>query len=167
MSACENIYMGIPIPSSNIEWAGGSLKSIDLALLGCRPKLQNVIIAMDDEINTLKTSLDISKVSGTPFVESTTGMTWYAYMNVIGAWAVGIENSIANIDLSTLNIGQIPIALNMSCLMAPGCDTTSFTLLNILETLVSKLCRHDADILAIKQTIASDLNTANIYIPQT
>ena len=167
MSACENIYTGIPVPGGNIQWTGGNLLSFDLTSLGCRPKLENVIKELDKGIYDLETSLDLSKVIPGPFAETLNGMQWYEFINLISAWATTIQTTVNSPDYSSLNIGQLSMAIDMSCLMAPGCSTTNFTLLSILETLVSKVCRNTSDIQTIKESIASDLNTANIYIPQT
>jgi hypothetical protein len=93
-------------------------------------------------------------------------MKFYDFINAISVWAIGIENKLTTPD-SELNIGTLPININMSCLVSPTCTTTSYSLITVLESMLSKLCMHEADIKRLKEALLSNFDTQLIYIPQT
>lgn len=164
--ACDDTYEGLPIPSSNIQWTGPELKNLMISELGCRPKLNSVISSLDSSLYDHVSNFDMTKITGAPFVANVENMKFYDFINAVSVWAIGIENKFTTPD-SDLNIGTLPININMSCLVSPTCTTTTYSLISVLESMLSKICMHEADIKRLKEALLSNFDTQLIYIPQT
>jgi hypothetical protein len=164
--ACDDNYEGLPVPSSNIQWTGPELKNLMISELGCRPKLNKVIELLDNALYEHISSFDMTKVTGSPFVSNIENMKFYDFVNALSVWAIGIENQFTSPD-SNLNIGTMPVNLNMSCLVSSTCATTTYSLNTVLESMINKICMHEADIKRLKEALLSNFDTQLIYIPQT
>lgn len=164
---CDDNSTGIPMPSSSIVWTGGVLNNVPKPSTMCSVKLEYVISTMDTVLKAQLDSFDMSKVNGQPFVADASMMNFYDFVNAISVWANTTKAQIEALQKANTNLESNPITINMSCLVGENCSVSEYPLLNVLETIVSRLCQQSADIERIKQVLQTNFNTAQIYIPQT
>lgn len=167
MPCNDDINTGIPVASSTIQWTGGTLLNVPKPDTMCSVKLEYVVKGIDSVLKSQVDSFDMSKVNGTPFVLDASLMKFYDFANAIGAWANGIKNQIEGLQNLSQNVGQSEITMNLSCLVGENCAGSTYQLLNVLETMVARLCQHEADINRLKQINQTEFNTTQIYVPQT
>lgn len=165
--ACDDQYLGIPIPSSNIKWTGGTLKMIPDSELGCASKLDTVILKIDSSLDKQLSDFDMSKITTKAFTDNPDIMKFSDYNNAIGIWAENMMTRITNVENTSVSIGNAKLSLNMSCLVGPNCENKEVTIISVFEAMLSKICHQEADIKRLKEALLSDFDTQSIYVPQT
>lgn len=164
--ACDESYDGIPIPTSLLQWTGGTLQSVDLSQ-PCKPKLNEVILSLDQDVYSLRTrGLLLTGVNGGAIVDSTADLYLIDYLQELGLWSTSVANSIAALQ-EPFQLATAELPLNLSCLVGANCATPTVTLLSALEVIIARVCRHDADIARIKDALTGDFDTGTIYVPST
>ena len=141
---------GLTVPSGSVFYSGATLQflknSVPAVVFPCNANLNQVLNLFDQAVNNLLvennlTDLNVGNLSFDPATISINGLH-QVEINAISANIAAISS--LQTQLADLNIGTLPIVINMQCLasIAAPCEsgTNTYQLISVLNSMLSEIC---------------------------
>ena len=143
----QKYQCGLVIPSSCVPYTGSDLTSISSpSLLACNANMNDVIGLLDGVLATLVSGNNLTTLNPLCLTFDPATITPKALHQLEITNICGLQASLTSLttQVNELNIGTMPIAINMQCLTAAvsACLTPpdTYPLISVLNAMLSEIC---------------------------
>ena len=143
----QKFQCGIVVPSSCVPYTGGDLTSISSpSLLGCNANMNDVIKLLDGVLTLQVSGNDLTGLNPLclDFDPDTITPKGLHQIEITEICALEAQLTTLQDQVNALNIGTMPIQINMQCLTSASaaCLTppNTYQLIAVLNTMLTEIC---------------------------